>query len=277
MELSPIERDRLRDGVERAWSTGTMGGDTREQVDRVIFWMDHGQIRTAEKTGGEWVVHEWVKKAILLYFKLAPMQTVVIGPRYEYHDKIPLKRNLDAAGVRLVPPGHIRYGAFVGKGTVVMPGYVNIGAYVGEGSMIDTWATIGSCAQIGNGVHISGGVGIGGVLEPPSARPVVIEDGAFIGSRCIIVEGVQVGEEAVLGANVTLTASTPIIDVTGPGEVIHRGVVPPGSVVIPGVRNKSYPAGEYGVPCALIVGRRSESTDRKTSLEQVLREYALGQ
>jgi 2,3,4,5-tetrahydropyridine-2-carboxylate N-succinyltransferase len=220
------------------------------------------------------VVHGWVQEAITLYFRIRGMETFEVGP-YEFHDKIPLKRGLADAGVRLVPPGHIRYGAFLERGTVVMPGYVNLGAWVGSGTMVDTWATVGSCAQIGRHVHLSGGVGIGGVLEPAGARPVIIEDGAFIGSRCVVVEGVQVGAEAVLGANVVLTASTQIIDVTGPEEVVYRGHVPPRSVVIPGTRPKRFPAGEYGVPCALIIGQRTEHTDRKTSLNAVLRDHAV--
>lgn len=245
-----------------------------EAVEATIAALDRGAIRVAEKIDGEWIVHDWIKKAILMYFKISRMETHQLGP-YEYYDKIPLKTNLAFQGVRVVPPGHIRYGSFLERGCVVMPGYVNIGAYVGAGTMVDTWATVGSCAQIGKGVHISGGVGIGGVLEPPSATPVIIEDGAFIGSRSIVVEGVQVQEEAVLGANVVLTASTKIIDVTGPEEKIYQGVVPPRSVVIPGSITKKFPAGEYGVACALIIGKRKESTDRKTSLNQVLRDFAI--
>src|SRR5687768_9254830 len=211
-------------------------------------------------------------KAINLYFGVAQMQTTEVGP-FEYHDKIPTKKDLAAAGVRVVPPGTIRYGAFVEPGVVVMPGYVNIGAYVGSGTMVDTWATVGSGAQIGRNVHLAGGVGIGGVLEPPGAMPVVIEDGAFVGSRAIVVEGVRVEEEAVLGANTVLTSSTPIIDVTGPTEIVHKGRVPARSVVVPGTRAKAFPAGTYQVPCALIIGKRSASTDRKTSLNAALREF----
>jgi 2,3,4,5-tetrahydropyridine-2-carboxylate N-succinyltransferase len=213
-----------------------------------------------------------VKDAILLYFRQSKMQVWDAGPM-EFHDKIPLKHDLATAGVRVVPPGVVRRGAFVEAGAIVMPGYVNIGAWVGAGTMVDTWATVGSCAQIGRGVHLSGGVGIGGVLEPSSARPVIVEDGAFLGSRSIVVEGVIVEEEAVLGANVVLTASTPILDVTGPEEVRYHGRVPARSVVIPGVRTKRFPAGEYGLPCALIIGRRQESTDRKTSLNAALRDF----
>jgi 2,3,4,5-tetrahydropyridine-2-carboxylate N-succinyltransferase len=251
------------------------GGESDpEAVHEVIALLDAGTLRVAEKCEGEWLIHEWVRSAILLYFRVAEMKVHELGP-YEYYDKIPLKKNLAAQGVRLVPPGVIRYGAHVERGCVVMPGYVNIGARVGAGSMVDTWATVGSCAQIGRNVHLSGGVGIGGVLEPPGARPVIIEDGAFIGSRCIVVEGVSVGQEAVLGANVVLTASTPIVDVTGPVEVVTKGHVPPRAVVIPGMRPKRFAAGEYGTPCALIIGQRKESTDKKTSLNQVLREFAV--
>ena len=249
-------------------------GDDAAAVEAAIDLLDRGTLRIATKEDGGWVVHDWLKKAVLLYFRYAQMEVHEVGP-YQFHDKIPLKTDLAAQGVRLVPPGHIRRGAHVERGCIVMPGYVNIGAYVGAGSMVDTWATVGSCAQIGKGVHLSGGVGIGGVLEPPGATPVIIEDGAFIGSRAIVVEGVHVGAEAVLGANVVLTASTKIIDVTGEQEVIYRKEVPPRSVVIPGTRPKRFPAGEYGVPCALIIGKRKESTDRKTSLNQVLREFAV--
>src|SRR5688572_27484642 len=202
------------------------------------------------------------------------MKVMEVGP-FEFHDKVPLKKGLDAAGVRVVPPGTVRYGAFVEKGAVIMPGYVNIGAYVGAGTMVDTWATVGSCAQVGRNVHLSGGVGLGGVLEPPSAAPVIVEDGAFIGSRCVVVEGVIVEEEAVLGAGVVLTASTPIVDVSGPTEIVTKGRVPARSVVIPGMRPKNFPAGRYMVPCALIIGRRSESTDKKTSLNQALRDFGV--
>lgn len=245
-----------------------------DAVRNVIELLDTGRLRVAEPNGDAWMVHAWVKQAILAYFRI---QGMVEGSfdGLPYHDKIPLKSRLKQQGVRLVPPGAVRYGAFLEPGCVVMPGYVNIGAYVGAGSMVDTWATVGSCAQIGRNVHLSGGVGIGGVLEPPQAAPVIIEDGAFIGSRCIVVEGVHVGQEAVLGAGVTLTASTPIIDVTGDEEVVHKGAVPARAVVVPGMRTKRFPAGEYQLPCALIIGRRSASTDRKTSLNAVLREHAL--
>ena len=261
----------LQERIETSWESGESDVDAVEQT---LALLDRGEIRVAEPKNGEWVVNDWIKKAILLFFRVSKMTTHEIGP-YEFYDKIPLKKNLEDQGVRLVPPGHIRYGAFLERGTVVMPGYVNIGAYVGSGTMVDTWATVGSCAQIGKGVHLSGGVGIGGVLEPPSATPVIIEDGAFIGSRCIVVEGVRVGTEAVLGANVVLTASTKIIDVTSAEPTSYKGYVPPRSVVIPGSIPKQFAAGAYHVPCALIIGQRKESTDRKTSLNQVLREFAV--
>ncbi|MCA9777785.1 MAG: 2,3,4,5-tetrahydropyridine-2,6-dicarboxylate N-succinyltransferase, partial [Candidatus Eremiobacteraeota bacterium] len=232
------------------------------------------EIRVAQKTDGEWKTNAWIKQAILLFFRTAQMETIEVPP-FEFYDKVPLKKNLAAQKVRVVPPGTARYGSFLEPGCVLMPGYVNIGAYVGANSMVDTWATVGSCAQIGEGVHLSGGVGIGGVLEPPSANPVIVEDGAFVGSRCIVVEGCQVGTEAVLGANVVLTASTPIVDVTGSEPVITKGKVPPRAVVIPGTMPKEFPAGTFGTPCALLIGYRKESTDRKTSLNSVLREFAL--
>jgi len=239
-------------------------------VERTIAALDHGEVRVAEKRSGEWQVNAWVKEAIMLYFRIAPLETSSVGP-FEYHDKIPTKHNLAAAGIRVVPPGTVRYGAFCEPGVVVMPGYVNIGAWVGAGTMVDTWATVGSCAQIGRDVHLSGGVGIGGVLEPPGARPVIIEDGAFIGSRSIVVEGTIVEEGAVLGANTTITSSTPIIDVTGAEPIEWRGRVPAGAVVVPGTRPKGFQAGTYDLQCALIIGRRSASTDRKTSLNDALR------
>jgi len=261
----------LQERIEASWTSGEIDA---EAVDEVLAMLDRGELRVAEKQGDEWVVHAWLKQAVLLYFRTAQMQQGSYGD-YVYYDKIPLKTDLVAQNVRVVPPGTVRYGAHVESGCVVMPGYVNIGAYVGTGSMVDTWATVGSCAQIGRHVHLSGGVGIGGVLEPPGARPVIIEDGAFLGSRCIVVEGVLVEEGAVLGAGVTLTASTPIIDVTGNEEVVYKGRVPARSVVVPGVRPKTFPAGTYHLPCALIIGQRSASTDRKTSLNSVLREYAV--
>jgi 2,3,4,5-tetrahydropyridine-2-carboxylate N-succinyltransferase len=245
-------------------------------VRDTIAALDAGRLRVASRSDGEgeWVTHAWLKEAILLYFSLQQMATIELGP-FEYRDKIPTKHGLEAAGVRVVPPGTVRYGAFLEPGCVVMPGYVNIGAYVGAGTMVDTWATVGSCAQIGKDCHLAGGVGIGGVLEPPGARPVIIEDGVFVGSRVIVVEGMLVEREAVLGAGVVLTASTAILDVTGPEVVEHRGRVPARSVVIPGMRPKRFPAGEFGVPCALIIGRRSEATDRKVSLNAALRDFAV--
>nr|PZN21660.1 MAG: 2,3,4,5-tetrahydropyridine-2,6-dicarboxylate N-succinyltransferase [Pseudomonadota bacterium] len=247
--------------------------EVRAAVLETIALLDRGKLRVATQDApGEWTTHAWVKQAVLLYFALCPMQRSAAGP-IEFFDKIPLKQDLESFGVRVVPPGTVRYGAFLEPGTIVMPGYVNIGAYVGSGTMVDTWATVGSCAQIGRDCHLSGGVGIGGVLEPPGARPVIVEDGCFIGSRAIIVEGTLVEREAVIGAGVTLTASTPIIDVTGPEPVEYRGRVPARSVVIPGMRPKKFPAGEYQVPCALIIGQRKESTDKKTSLNAALRDF----
>jgi 2,3,4,5-tetrahydropyridine-2-carboxylate N-succinyltransferase len=247
-------------------------------VVQTIELLDKGKFRVAERIAGDpsgaWITHAWIKEAILLYFATREMSVKEVGP-FEYHDKIPLKRGLEKAGVRVVPPGTVRYGAFLEPGVILMPGYVNIGAYVGAGTMVDTWATVGSCAQIGSDCHLAGGVGIGGVLEPPGAQPVIIEDGAFIGSRAIIVEGVFIEREAVIGAGVVLTSSTVILDVTGPEVVEHRGRVPARSVVIPGVRTKRFPAGDYGVPCALIIGRRTESTDRKVSLNAALRDFAV--
>ena len=266
--------EKLKQRIEAAWSGEATPEAAWVAAQEAVALLDAGTARVAEKVDGEWVVNAWLKQAILLYFRHAPMSTIQNGP-YEFHDKVPLKKDLAAQGVRVVPPGTVRFGAHLERGCVVMPGYVNIGAYVGAGSMVDTWATVGSCAQIGKGVHLSGGVGIGGVLEPPSASPVIIEDGAFIGSRAIVVEGSVVEEEAVVGANVVITASTPIIDVTGPEEVVYKGRVPARSVVVPGTRTKSFPSGDYGMACALIIGKRKESTDRKTSLNEVLREFAL--
>lgn len=262
------------DLIDAVYDDLTRLEEAREAVLDTIAALDRGEIRVAEKVDGEWVVREWVKRAIMLYFRLAGLETWHAGP-FEFHDKIPLKHGLAEAGVRVVPPGVVRYGAFCEPGVVVMPGYVNIGARVGAGTLVDTWATVGSCAQIGREVHLSGGVGIGGVLEPPSARPVIVEDGAFIGSRCILVEGVVVEEGAVLGANTTITASTPIIDVTGSEPVEYRGRVPANAVVIPGTRPKEFPAGTYELQCALIVGQRSASTDRKTSLNDALRVFGV--
>ncbi len=264
----------LREKIESAYDDRALLKDSvyGDAVREAIEQLDKGELRVAEKIDGQWVTHGWVKQAVLLYFAVAQMETIEMGP-YEFYDKIPLKKNLKAQGVRLVPPGTIRYGAHVQSGAVVMPGYVNIGAHVGGGTMVDTWATVGSCAQIGKNVHLSGGVGIGGVLEPLQASPVIIEDGAFIGSRCIVVEGVQVGEEAVLGAGVVLTASTPIIDVTGSEEKIIKGRIPPRKVVIPGSRPKKFAAGTFHLPCALIIGERQSSTDTKTSLNDALRDF----
>jgi 2,3,4,5-tetrahydropyridine-2-carboxylate N-succinyltransferase len=244
-------------------------------VEATIAALDRGELRVAEQRDGEWVVNEEAKQAILDYFRLRRMEPQELGP-FEYHDKIPLKRGYAKLGVRVVPPATVRYGAYVSPGVVLMPSYVNIGAWVGPNTMVDTWATVGSCAQIGADVHLAGGVGVGGVLEPVNARPVIVEDGAFIGSRCILTEGIVVGAGAVLAPNVSLTASVPIIDVTGPEPVEHRGYVPPRSVVLPGTRPKDYPAGTFQVACALIVGTRSASTDLRTSLNDALREYGIG-
>ncbi|MFT4063096.1 MAG: 2,3,4,5-tetrahydropyridine-2,6-dicarboxylate N-succinyltransferase [Edaphocola sp.] len=241
-------------------------------VRTLIEEVDKGRLRTAQPTANGWQVNEWVKQGILLYFAIQKMQTWELPP-FEFYDKMELKKNYAAQGVRAVPHAVARYGAFLGKNVVLMPSYVNIGAYVDEGTMVDTWATVGSCAQIGKGVHLSGGVGIGGVLEPLQASPVIVEDGCFIGSRCIVVEGVRVEKEAVLGANVVLTKSTKIIDVSGPEPVEYKGIVPSRSVVIPGNYTKKFPAGEYGVGCALIIGKRKESTDLKTSLNDALRDF----
>ena len=252
-----------------------LDAEVKEAVLATIEDLDQGRVRVATpptEEGGEWVVHAWVKQAILLYFRVTTNEVIDDGV-CTYLDKIPPKRVYEQ--VRVVPPGVARYGSFLEPGVILMPGYVNIGARVGAGSMVDTWATVGSCAQIGAGVHLSGGVGIGGVLEPPSAQPVIIEDGAFIGSRCVVVEGVRVGREAVLGANVVLTASTPIIDVRGEEEVVFKGYVPPRAVVVPGVRPKTFPAGTYHLPCALIIGERSASTDKKTSLNDALRDFGV--
>lgn len=261
-----------RELIDAAFADLDRLDEARPAVEEAIAALDAGEIRVAEKVDGAWVVHEWVKRAILLYFRLAGFETSTAGP-LEFNDKIPSKHGLAEAGVRVVPPGTVRYGAFCEPGVVVMPGFVNIGARVGSGTMVDTWATVGSCAQIGRDVHLSGGVGIGGVLEPPGARPVIIEDGAFIGSRSIVVEGVIVEERAVLGANTTISASIPIIDVTGDEPVEHRGRVPAGAVVVPGVRAKQFPAGTFHLQAPLIIGYRSAETDRKTSLEDALRVF----
>ncbi len=271
--------DTLRARIEAATADRALlaNADTQAAIREVIDLLDRGEIRVATPPSspeGEWTTNAWIKSAILFYFGIQPMQKIELGP-FEYHDKVPLKRNLDSAKVRLVPPGMIRYGAFLEPGALVMPGYVNIGAYVGSGTMVDTWATVGSCAQIGRDCHLSGGVGIGGVLEPAQAQPVIVEDGAFLGSRAIVVEGVRIGREAVIGAGVVLTGSTTIIDVSGSQAVESKGYVPPRSVVIPGTRTKKFPAGEYGIPCALIIGKRSESTDKKVSLNAALRDFGV--
>ena len=248
-----------------------------DAVHAVITRLDAGTLRVAEppeNPGDPWSVNAWVKQAVLLFFAVAQMETTQVGP-FEYHDKIPLKKHYAEAGVRVVPPATVRRGAFIEKGAILMPSYVNIGAWVGSGSMVDTWATVGSCAQIGRGVHLSGGVGIGGVLEPPGARPVIIEDHAFIGSRSIVVEGVRIGREAVLGAGVVITASTRIIDVSGEEPIVYRGEVPARSVVIPGTVPKTFPAGTYQVPAAFIIGQRKASTDRKVSLNDALRTFSV--
>lgn len=245
-----------------------------EAVYSVVEDLDQGRVRVATRAGGQWTVHAWVQKAVVLYFALSPMEEHEAGP-LRSHDKVPVKKGLGAAGVRVVPGGIVRYGSFLERGVVVMPAFVNIGAWIGGGTMVDTWATVGSCAQIGRRVHLSGGVGIGGVLEPPGARPVIVEDHCFIGSRCVVVEGVRIGEGAVLGAGVVLTASTPIIDVRADDPVITKGGVPPRTVVIPGSRTKTFPAGDYETPAALIIGDRKESTDEKTSLNETLRAFAL--
>jgi 2,3,4,5-tetrahydropyridine-2,6-dicarboxylate N-succinyltransferase len=264
--------EKLQARIDDAFDGDVQSAEARAAVDEALALLDRGEARVAEKVDGEWVVHEWLKRAILLSFRQRDMETMEAGP-FEYHDKVPLKHGHADAGVRVVPPAVVRHGAFVERGAVLMPSYVNIGAWVGSGTMVDTWATVGSCAQIGRNVHLAGGVGIGGVLEPPSARPVIVEDDAFIGSRCIVTEGVIVEEGAVLSAGVVLTGSVPIIDVTGSEPVTHKGRVPAGSVVIPGTRPKEFPAGTYEIGCALIIGRRSASTDTKTSLNDALRDH----
>jgi 2,3,4,5-tetrahydropyridine-2,6-dicarboxylate N-succinyltransferase len=265
---------KLQEEVQAAWLNRELLKEEHyiETIRTVMEDLDKGRIRTATPTPDGWVVNEWVKQVILMYFSIQQMETYTLPP-FEFYDKMKLKSNYASLGVRAVPHAIARYGAYLGKNVVLMPSYVNIGAYVDEGTMVDTWATVGSCAQIGKGVHLSGGVGIGGVLEPLQASPVIIEDGCFIGSRCIVVEGVRVEKEAVLGANVVLTQSTKIIDVSGAEAVETRGVIPPRSVVIPGTYNKTFPAGEYGVGCALIIGQRKPSTDLKTSLNDALRDF----
>ncbi len=264
----------LQNLIEKAWNNRSLLKDTAtiKAIRRVIDLLDNGELRVAEPTTKGWQVNEWIKKAVVLYFPIQKMEVLEAGI-FEYHDKIPLKNGYKEKGVRVVPHAVARHGAYIAPGTILMPSYVNIGAYVDSGTMVDTWATVGSCAQIGKNVHLSGGVGIGGVLEPLQAAPVVIEDNAFIGSRCIVVEGVRVEKEAVLGANVVLTGSTKIIDVTGKEPVIYKGIIPARCVVIPGSYTKKFPAGDYNVPCALIIGKRKESTNKKTSLNDALREY----
>jgi 2,3,4,5-tetrahydropyridine-2-carboxylate N-succinyltransferase len=263
----------LQNIIEQAWENRDLLKEeaTQNAIREVIELLDKGKLRTAEPTENGWKVNDWVKKAVIMYFPIQKMETIEVGP-FEFHDKMLLKRNYAELGVRVVPHAVSRYGSFLAKGVILMPSYVNIGAYVDEGTMVDTWATVGSCAQIGKNVHLSGGVGIGGVLEPVQAAPVIIEDNCFIGSRCIVVEGVRVETEAVLGAGVTITMSTKIIDVTGPEPVEYKGYVPARSVVIPGSYTKKFQAGEFQVPCAIIIGKRKESTDKKTSLNDALRD-----
>ncbi|MDY3317292.1 2,3,4,5-tetrahydropyridine-2,6-dicarboxylate N-succinyltransferase [Riemerella anatipestifer] len=263
----------LQQTIENLWENRDLlqNEENQKAIREVIAKLDKGELRVAEPTANGWQVNEWVKKAVVMYFPIQKMETIEVGP-FEFHDKMPLKRNYAEKGVRVVPHAVAREGAYIASGVIMMPSYVNIGAYVDSGTMVDTWATVGSCAQIGKNVHLSGGVGIGGVLEPLQAAPVIIEDDVFVGSRCIVVEGVHIEKEAVLGANVVLTGSTKIIDVTGEQPVEYKGRVPARSVVIPGSLTKKFPAGEYQVPCALIIGKRKESTDKKTSLNDALRE-----
>jgi 2,3,4,5-tetrahydropyridine-2-carboxylate N-succinyltransferase len=274
-----IQPDLLRLRIEAAFADRALLADPehRDAVEQTIAALDRGALRVATPPASEegaWTVNAWVKQAILLYFGIRKMERLEVGP-FEFHDKIPLKHGLEAAGVRVVPPGVARYGSFLESGAILMPGYVNIGAFVGAGTMVDTWATVGSCAQVGRDCHLAGGVGIGGVLEPPGASPVIVEDGVFVGSRVVIVEGLRIGREAVIGAGVVLASSTPIYDVSGSEVVEHRGYVPPRSVVVPGVRQKKFPAGEFGLPCALIIGKRSASTDRKVTLNAALRDFGV--
>lgn len=262
------------ENIDNAWENRDLLKDdnTQETIRQIIEEVDKGRLRVAEKLNNTWLVNDWIKKAIILYFPIQKMETIEVGP-LEFHDKMKLKSNYKELGVRVVPHAVARYGAFIASGVILMPSYINIGAYVDSGTMVDTWATVGSCAQIGKNVHLSGGVGIGGVLEPIQAAPVIIEDNVFVGSRCIVVEGVKIEEEAVLGANVVLTASTKIIDVSGEKPIEYKALIPTRSVVIPGSIKKDFPSGEYSVPCALIIGKRKESTDKKTSLNDALRTY----
>jgi 2,3,4,5-tetrahydropyridine-2-carboxylate N-succinyltransferase len=265
----------LASTIDAAFSAPDLeNAEVRAAVEETIARLDRGEVRLAEPADGDWVVHAWIQRAILLYFRLRRMETLSVGP-FEYHDKIPLKRDYARLGVRVVPPAVARYGAYLEPGVILMPSYVNIGARVGSGTMVDTWATVGSGAQIGRDVHLAGGVGIGGVLEPPGARPVIVEDGAFLGSRCIVTEGVRIEQGAVLAPNVSLTASTRVIDVTGAEPVTYEGRVPTRSVVVPGTRRRQFPAGEFQVSCALIVGQRKASTDQKTSLNEALRDFGI--
>lgn len=269
--------DNIQTIIEKTWEDRELlkTDESKAAIRKVVALLDRGEVRVAEPDGdGGWKVNDWVKKAVVLYFPIQQMETIEVGP-YEYHDKIPLKTNYKEQGVRVVPPAVARHGSYLEPGVIMMPSYVNIGAHVGSGTMVDTWATVGSCAQIGKNVHLSGGVGIGGVLEPLQATPTIIEDNCFIGSRCIIVEGVRIGKEAVLGANVVLTKSTHIIDVSGSEPVTYKGEVPPRSVVIPGTYTKKFPAGDYNVACALIIGQRKASTDKKVSLNDALRDYGV--
>ncbi len=272
--MSIFEKKNMQEIIEKAWNDRNILSqvDIQAIIRRVIDKLDKGELRVAQPNGSEWKVNEWIKKAVVLYFSIQKLNLIESNP-FTFYDKIPLKSNFKELGVRVVPHGIARYGSYLAKGVILMPGYVNIGAYVGEETMVDTWATVGSCAQIGKHVHLSGGVGIGGVLEPIQASPVIIEDNCFIGSRCIVVEGVRVCKEAVLGANVVLTQSTKIIDVSGGKQIDYKGFVPERSVVIPGSYPKKFPAGEFQVPCALIIGKRKESTDSKTTLNDVLREF----
>jgi 2,3,4,5-tetrahydropyridine-2-carboxylate N-succinyltransferase len=275
-QLKVILKMQLQEQIEEVWNNRELLKEEKCQlmIREVVEKLDKGELRVAQQKGEDWVVNEWVKKAVILYFPIQQMHSIEVGP-FEFHDKIALKKNYKELGVRVVPHAIARHGSFLSKGVILMPSYVNIGAYVDEGTMIDTWATVGSCAQIGKHVHLSGGVGIGGVLEPVQAAPVIVEDNVFIGSRCIVVEGVRVGKEAVLGANVVLTSNSKIIDVTGSSPVEHKGYVPPRSVVVPGSTIKKFPAGEYQISCALIIGQRKESTDKKTSLNDALRDNSI--
>ena len=268
-----VNMNNLQNIIEKAWDDRSLlaKNETREAIREVVRLLDKGEIRIAEKIEGRWIVNEWLKKAVIMFFPINDMEVSKSGI-FEYYDKIPLKGGFEQAGVRVVPPATVRYGAFINRGAVLMPSYINIGAYVDSGTMVDTWATVGSCAQIGKNVHLSGGVGIGGVLEPVQAAPVIIEDNCFIGSRCIVVEGVRIEEEAVLGANTVITQSTKILDVTGTEIKEYKGVVPARSVVVPGSYTKHFPAGDFQVACALIIKKRNESTDKKTSLNEALRD-----